>query len=188
MVGCSVALLLRRFPGVEVTLVDVDPARADVARGIGVGFARPDDRDDLPLADCDLVVHASATSAGLQTSLDLLRAEGTVIELSWYGDTTVQLSLGGSFHSGRLGIRASQVGSVAPARRGRYTYSQRLALAIDLLHDPAFDALITGRSPSTTSPRSSPASRTGAGPASATPSPTQPPRDHRDSGVEPCSA
>ena len=34
----------------------------------------------------DLVVHASATSAGLQLSLDLLAPEGTVIELSWYGD------------------------------------------------------------------------------------------------------
>jgi threonine dehydrogenase-like Zn-dependent dehydrogenase len=147
MVGCSVALLVGRFPGVEVTLVDVDPTRADVAHSLGVGFARPDDREHLPLGDCDLVVHASATSAGLQTSLDLLRPEGTVIELSWYGDSTVQLSLGGTFHSGRLGIRASQVGSVAPARRARYTYSQRLALAIDLLRDPAFDALITGRSP-----------------------------------------
>lgn len=147
MVGCSVALLLGRFPGVEMTLVDVDPSRADVAQRLGIGFARPDDRDALPLGDCDLVVHASATSAGLQTSLDLLRPEGTVFELSWYGDATVQLALGGAFHSGRLGIRASQVGSVAPARRGRYTFTQRLALALDLLRDPAFDTLITGRSP-----------------------------------------
>ena len=147
MVGCSVARLLGRFPGVHVTLVDVDPTRADLARSLGVGFARPDESDELPLGDCDLVVHASATAAGLQTSLDLLRAEGTVIELSWYGDSTVQLSLGGTFHSGRLGIRASQVGSVSPARRSRYTFSQRLALALELLRDPGFDALITGRSP-----------------------------------------
>ena len=147
MVGCSVARLLGRFPGVDVTLVDVDPTRADVARSLGVGFARPDESDELPLGDCDLVVHASATSAGLQTSLDLLRAEGTVIELSWYGDSTVQLSLGGTFHSGRLGIRASQVGTVSPARRGRSTFSQRLELALELLRDPGFDALITGWSP-----------------------------------------
>ncbi|NUR79644.1 MAG: dehydrogenase, partial [Dermatophilaceae bacterium] len=69
-----------------------------------------------------------------------------VLELSWYGDTTVELSLGGAFHSSRLGIRASQVGSVAAARRSRYTYAQRLALALDLLRDPAFDALLTGES------------------------------------------
>lgn len=144
MVGCSVARLLARFPGAHVTLVDQDPSRADVARLLGVDFARPD--DDLPVGRCDLVVHASATSAGLQNSLELLRPEATVLDLSWYGDSTVQLSLGGAFHSGRLRIRASQVGVVAAARRAAYTTSQRLALALDLLRDPAFEALITGRS------------------------------------------
>ena len=59
-------------------------------------------------------MHTSATSAGLQLSLDLLAPEGTVIDLSWYGDAEVRLSLGGAFHSGRLGIRASQVGTVSP--------------------------------------------------------------------------
>src|SRR5262249_32945993 len=43
MVGCCVARLLRRFPGVQVTLVDVDPARANVAAALGVDFALPDD-------------------------------------------------------------------------------------------------------------------------------------------------
>src|SRR6185437_10971908 len=95
----------------------------------------------------DLVVHASATSTGLQRSLELLAPEGTVIDLSWYGDSEVQLSLGGAFHSGRLSIRASQVGTLSPARAGRRTTADRLALALDLLRDPAFDALVTGESP-----------------------------------------
>ena len=56
------------------------------------------------------------------------------------------LALGGSFHSRRLAIRASQVGTVSPARRVRRTTSERLALALDLLQDAAFDALLTGRS------------------------------------------
>jgi hypothetical protein len=33
---------------------------------------------------------------------------------------------------------------VSAARRGRRTAADRLALALDLLRDPAFDALITG--------------------------------------------
>lgn len=143
MVGCCVARLLAGFPGVRVTLVDVDPARADVAAALDVGFALPSDAVDGQ----DLVVHTSATSAGLQQSLELLVAEGTVIDLSWYGDAEIRLSLGGAFHSGRLGIRASQVGTVSAARRGRRTTGERLALALDLLRDPAFDALITGVSP-----------------------------------------
>jgi threonine dehydrogenase-like Zn-dependent dehydrogenase len=142
MVGCCVARLLSLFPAVTVTLVDVDPARADVAATLGVGFASP---ADAP-SERDLVVHASATSSGLQRSLELLAAEGTVVDLSWYGAGEVRLSLGGAFHSRRLSIRASQVSTLSPARSGRRANADRLALALDLLRDPAFDALVTGES------------------------------------------
>ena len=143
MVGCTVARLLSRFPAVQVTLVDVIAERAEAAAALGVGFAAPDEAT----GGRDLVVHTSATSAGLQLSLDLLGPEGTVIDLSWYGDTDVRLSLGGAFHSRRLGLRASQVGTISPARSGSRTTADRLALALGLLRDPAFDALVTGESP-----------------------------------------
>jgi threonine dehydrogenase-like Zn-dependent dehydrogenase len=143
MVGCCVARLLAAIPGAQVTLVDVDPARAKVADALGVPFALP----DAAPGGRDLVVHTSATAAGLQRSLDLLVAEGTVIELSWYGDTPVTLSLGGAFHSQRLGVRASQVGRVAPARRSTRSLRDRLTLALELLCDPAFDVLLSGSSP-----------------------------------------
>jgi 2-desacetyl-2-hydroxyethyl bacteriochlorophyllide A dehydrogenase len=142
MVGLCVARLLAGYPGVIVTVVDTDPTRAEVAAALGARFARP---ADAP-GDLDLVVHASGTSAGLQLSLDLLAADGVVTDLSWYGDTPVELQLGGRFHSARLGIRASQVGEVASARRGRRTHADRRALALDLLADPAYDALLTGES------------------------------------------
>ena len=148
MVGCCVARLLSRFPAVQVTLVDVDAGRRDVAAALGVDFALPADAGD----GCDLVVHASATSAGLQRSLDLLSPEGTVIDLSGYGDDEVRLSLGEAFHSRRLSIRASQVGTVSPARAARRSTTDRLALALELLRDPAFDALVTGHSPFTELP------------------------------------
>ncbi len=147
MVGCAVARLLARIPGVQVTLVDVDASKADVAAALGVEFALPADAR----GGCDLVVHASASSSGLQRAIDLLGPEGTVIELSWYGDTEVRISLGGAFHAGRLAIRASQVGMIAPARRGSRSNKQRLELALDLLRDNAFDALISGSSPISTS-------------------------------------
>jgi threonine dehydrogenase-like Zn-dependent dehydrogenase len=145
MVGCCVARLLAGIPGAHVTMVDVDPSRAEVASALGVDFADASDARDT-IERCDLVVHSSSTSAGLQLSIDLLATEGTVVELSWYGDAEVRLALGGSFHSARLSIRASQVGAVAPARRSRRTNADRMAIALDLLRDPAFDALITGRS------------------------------------------
>jgi threonine dehydrogenase-like Zn-dependent dehydrogenase len=139
MVGCCVAAVLAGFPGVRVELVDVDPARAAVAAALGVGFATP----DTAAPGCDLVVHASATDAGLSLSLSLLADEGEVVELSWYGDRAVSVPLGEAFHSRRLAIRASQVGAVSPARRGRRTHRDRMALALTLLADPRFDALVT---------------------------------------------
>ncbi len=139
MVGGAVAALLAGIPGVRVELVDVDPGRAALAEALGVGFALPDDA----AGGCDLVVHASATEAGLARSLDLLGVEGEVVELSWYGDRAPRVPLGEGFHSGRLAIRASQVGRVSPARQARWTYADRTALALRLLADPRFDALIS---------------------------------------------
>jgi threonine dehydrogenase-like Zn-dependent dehydrogenase len=140
MVGCSVAAVLARFPGVRVQLVDPDGSRAAIAEKLGVGYARPEDA----AGDCDVVIHASATSAGLTRSLELLAPEATVVELSWYGDRQVSVPLGEFFHSRRLTVKSSQVGGIAPDRRR--TYAERLALALELLADPGFDALITGRS------------------------------------------
>jgi threonine dehydrogenase-like Zn-dependent dehydrogenase len=142
MVGCCVARLLARFPAARVTLVDIDPARQAVAEALGVDFALP----EQAAGDRDLVVHTSASSAGLQLSLELLATEATVLDLSWYGDARTTLALGAAFHSRRLTIRASQVGAVARARRATRATGDRLALALELLADPAFDALLTGPS------------------------------------------
>jgi threonine dehydrogenase-like Zn-dependent dehydrogenase len=139
MVGCSVAALLARFPGVDVQLVDVVPGRAAIADALGVRFALP----EQATGECDLVVHASATDAGLSRSLALLGDEGEVVELSWYGDRPVGVPLGEAFHSRRLVLRGSQVGAVAAARRSRWSHADRLGLALRLLADPRFDALIT---------------------------------------------
>jgi threonine dehydrogenase-like Zn-dependent dehydrogenase len=140
MVGCCVAKVLTGFPAVRLQLIDTNPARAAVAAALGVEFATP----DQAAGECDLVIHASATEAGLNRSLELLVPEGVVIELSWYGDRRVSLPLGEAFHSRRLIVRGSQVGTVSPARRGRRGHADRLALAMRLLADPAYDALITG--------------------------------------------
>ncbi|MFI0371168.1 zinc-binding alcohol dehydrogenase [Actinomadura sp. 1N219] len=142
MVGCSVAGVLAGFPGCRVQLVDTDPSREGVARAFGVEFVLPEQAD----GGCDLVIHASATEAGLARSLELLAPDGEVVELSWYGDRRVAVPLGEFFHSRRLTVRASQVGAVPPARRSRRGFADRLALALSLLADPAFDVLITGES------------------------------------------
>src|SRR6187200_3568829 len=52
-VGCCVARLLTRIPGVSVTLVDVDPTRAEVALALEVDFALPEEAAE----GRDLVFH-----------------------------------------------------------------------------------------------------------------------------------
>jgi threonine dehydrogenase-like Zn-dependent dehydrogenase len=149
MVGCCVAGVLAGLPGARVQLVDVDERRAGVAEAFGIEFATPDTAE----GERDLVVHASATEAGLARSLALLADDGEVVELSWYGDRQVRVPLGEYFHSRRLTVRASQVGAVARARRDRRTFADRMALALELLANPAFDVLITGESDFTELPR-----------------------------------
>ena len=168
MIGCAVARLLRGIPGTVVTLVDVDASKRAVAEALDVRFALADSTDGArsdstdgarsdstdgasidgarphadPGADADLVVEASGTAAGLQLALRLAATDGEVVVASWYGSRAVPLELGADFHSRRLTIRSSQVGAVAPARRSRRTTRDRIALALALLQDPAFDALL----------------------------------------------
>jgi threonine dehydrogenase-like Zn-dependent dehydrogenase len=138
VVGSLVAYLCGQLPGAEVTMVDINPARAELARVLGVGFARP----EIASGDCDLVVHASGHGSGLATALALAGEEATVLELSWYGDASVAAPLGGAFHSRRLRLVSSQVGRIAPSHRSRWTHGRRLAAALALLADARLDALL----------------------------------------------
>ena len=138
VVGSLVAYLCGRLPGASVTLVDINPARAELATALGVDFAAPDKAQ----LDCDLVVHASGSPDGLNTALKLAGDEATVLEMSWYGDRAVSAPLGGPFHSRRLRLLSSQVGSIAPSHRPRWTYHRRLSAAVALLADPNLDILL----------------------------------------------
>ena len=138
VVGSLVAYLCGRFPAAEVTLVDINPARAELAKTLGVGFARPESAK----GHCDLVVHASGNPAGLGTALALAGEEATVLEMSWYGDAPVTAPLGGPFHSRRLRLISSQVGQIAPSHRPRWSHGRRLAAALALLTDARLDALL----------------------------------------------
>jgi threonine dehydrogenase-like Zn-dependent dehydrogenase len=142
VVGLLTAWLCRHTPGSEVTIVDVNPARAAAAAALGVPFLREPPHG----ADADLVVHASGQPEGLASALTLAGPEATIVEASWYGVRSVPLPLGEAFHSRRLTIRSSHVGRVPPERAPRWTPRRRLRLALTLLRDPRLDALITGES------------------------------------------
>jgi hypothetical protein len=138
VVGALVGFLCARIEDAEVMLIDVDPAREELARALGLKFATP----DTAPADCDFVFHSSATAEGLITALNIAGNEATIVELSWYGAGTVAVPLGGAFHSRRLKLISSQVGQVAPSHRAAFTHRQRLEAAIKLTAHPHLDALL----------------------------------------------
>jgi threonine dehydrogenase-like Zn-dependent dehydrogenase len=138
VVGLLLARLCARLPGAEVTVVDIAPARADLAHALGARFTAP---EGAP-TNCDLVFHASGTAAGLATALRLAGEEATIVELSWYGTGDIAAPFGEHFHSRRLRLVSSQVGKIAPSHRPRWTHAGRLAAALKLLDDPVLDALL----------------------------------------------
>jgi NADPH:quinone reductase-like Zn-dependent oxidoreductase len=142
VVGSLVAYVVRHIAAVDVELVDRRVDRADIARTFGTSFATPESAG----GDRDLVFHASGTAEGLRTALALAGHEGVIVELSWFGDAEPSLPLGGAFHSRRLTLRGSQVGSVSPNARGRFTHRSRLELAVSLCSDPALDVLFSSES------------------------------------------
>jgi threonine dehydrogenase-like Zn-dependent dehydrogenase len=138
VIGLLVGALAARLPGAEVTIVDVDASRKVIAEALGAKFARP----DAAPVECDIAVHTSVTQAGLNTAIGCAGNEGTIIELSWYGEKPVTIDLGGPFHSKRLKLISSQVGQVSPSRRPRWTYRRRLEAALNLLKDDRLDVLV----------------------------------------------
>ena len=91
----------------------------------------------------DVVFHTSASEAGLATAIAAAGMEGTIVELSWYGDKQIAVPLGGAFHSQRLRLVSSQVGQISAGRRPRWDYRRRMDAALRLLADDRLDALLT---------------------------------------------
>jgi hypothetical protein len=143
VVGLLSAALLARIPAVTITVVDIDLARAPLARTLGCAFARP---EDAP-ADQELIIHTSASEAGLRLALERAAFEARIVEASWFGDRTPALPLGEAFHTRRLRLVSSQVSSIAAPLRNRRNFTDRLATALELLADPMFDLLLEPPTP-----------------------------------------
>lgn len=139
VVGALAASLVAVYPGVVVEIIDTNPKKAATARALGLTFVSPEEAS----SDVDLVIHASGRPEGLRTAFEIAGFEATILDLSWYGDREVTLPLGENFHSRRLKLVSSQVGSIAPALRQRKSHRDRLTLALHLLADQRYDVLLS---------------------------------------------
>ena len=141
-VGALCAWLAAGVRGCVVELIDIDARKAAVAEALDVAFKRPEGA----APDADVVIHASGSESGLATALSLAGFEAVVLEVSWFGERRPQLALGEAFHSRRLALQSSQVGTINAAQRSRWTPQRRLGLVLELLAAPALDSLISGES------------------------------------------
>lgn len=142
VVGALTGYLAARMPGTEVTLVDVQHSRETLARQLGCAFTTP----DRATGDADVVIHTSASEAGLATAIRLAGLEAKIIEASWFGTLRPAIPLGGRFHQRRLQIIGSQVGRIPAGRAARWDYARRLTKAMSLLGDDRLDSLIASES------------------------------------------
>jgi 2-desacetyl-2-hydroxyethyl bacteriochlorophyllide A dehydrogenase len=145
-VGFLTCALLRRT-GASIVAVDPLAWRREVARGVGIEAAAPEDIAPL-LAErghgtVPLVIEATGNPAVLPAALALLAHEGVALVASWYGTATVPLPLGAEFHRRRLTIRSTQVSTIPAHLHGRWNVVRRRQAARDLLTDLPIDVLAT---------------------------------------------
>jgi 2-desacetyl-2-hydroxyethyl bacteriochlorophyllide A dehydrogenase len=154
VVGLLVAALLRWAGARRVFAVEPLPVRQALARSMGVDavFAPGDDlQQQIRAANNgrapDIAIEASGAGAALQSAIDLVADDGTVVVASWYGTTPVSLQLGGHFHRGRVRLFSSQVGQLNPELGRRWDYARRTDTVLDLLPRLPLASLITHRIP-----------------------------------------
>ncbi|MGE0766925.1 MAG: zinc-binding alcohol dehydrogenase [Hyphomicrobiaceae bacterium] len=140
IVGLMVTALAARIPGADVTVIDVAEDRRRLVERLGATFATA---PSAVSGGADVVFHTSVSAAGLNAAIASAGVEGTIVEMSWYGDRETSVLLGGAFHSQRLKLVSSQVGQVSPSHRPRWSYRRRMEAALRLLTDDRLDALVS---------------------------------------------
>ncbi|MDQ3375847.1 MAG: zinc-binding alcohol dehydrogenase [Actinomycetota bacterium] len=155
VVGLLVTRLLK-MSSVSVLAVEPVPRRRELALKMGAdaAFGPGDGLGERVLAatdgrGVDVAVEASGSGAALAEAVGCVAVEGTVVAASWYGTKPVWLPLGGHFHRGRVKIRSSQVGRMAPELSARWDGKRRRGTVISLLQDPRLplDSLVSHRIP-----------------------------------------
>jgi len=153
VVGFLVALLLKLAGAEPVLVVDPLKERRELALAAGADDAfAPGGLGDRVMEitggrGADVAVETSGSGAALQSAIDAVATEGTVVVASWYGTKPVTLALGGHFHRGRVRLRSSQVDRIDPALAPRWDRVRRMDTVLGLLGRLKLGELISHRIP-----------------------------------------
>ena len=154
IIGLLTAALLAEFPLAALVTCDLLPLRRAASSSLGVTAAldpaapgfREQAREILP-SGADLSIELTGSPAALDQALALTRFSGRVVVGSWYGEKSVALDLGGSFHRSRIRLISSQVSTIAPELSARWDKSRRFEVAWEALARLRPEKWITQRFP-----------------------------------------
>jgi threonine dehydrogenase-like Zn-dependent dehydrogenase len=144
VVGILTAWLLAQS-GANVTLVERSEARRLAARALVPSAII--EASATPDGSADVVIEATGDPRVLDDAVAWARPEGRIVVASFYGTRRAPVDLGDAFHRRRLELRASQVSSIPPRLRERWTHARRWMLVLSLLHERALDALLAPPTP-----------------------------------------
>lgn len=152
VIGLCTTRLLAGYPLDSLVVVEPVAARRELARSFGADRAIPPDELSLFGPDgshppADLVYELSGQPSVLDDALDVVGFDGRIVVGSWYGSKQSRLDLGGSFHRDRIDITSSQVSTIAPELRGRWSKERRTQTTLDSLRRLDHEALITDTIP-----------------------------------------
>jgi 2-desacetyl-2-hydroxyethyl bacteriochlorophyllide A dehydrogenase len=151
LVGLCTTHVLSGFPLEELVVVEPMATRRELARTLGADrVVAPEAVDGAveELADCgaagaDLVYELSGRPSTLDAAIDAVGYDGRVVVGSWYGTKRAAVDLGGAFHRDRISVESSQVSTLDPALRGRWSKDRRFDVAFEQLRALDTDALLT---------------------------------------------
>jgi 2-desacetyl-2-hydroxyethyl bacteriochlorophyllide A dehydrogenase len=139
VVGLLVSRLLKLTGAGVVLVVDPLERRRKLALAAGADYAfEPDGLIERVMEitggrGADVAVETSGSGIALQSAIDAVATEGTVVVASWYGTKPVTLALGEHFHRGRVRLRSSQVGRLNPELAPRWDRDRRMETVLGLL-------------------------------------------------------
>ncbi len=144
VVGILTAWLLAKT-GANVTLIERSEKRRAAARALAPSLLI--ESAAAPDGTADVVVEATGDPRVLDDAIAWTRPEGRIVVASFYGARRAPVDLGDAFHRRRLELRASQVSTIPPRLRERWTPARRWLFVLSLLHERALDALIAPPTP-----------------------------------------
>jgi len=151
VIGLLTTAVLSETP-VE-TLIAVEPRddRRELAERMGADVTiDPEARDPAAAIEeltggVDIAIEVSGRPSTLESAVEATRYDGRVLVGSWYGTKRAEIGLGDHYHRGRISVESSQVSTISPELRGRWSKRRRRETAWRWLREIDVEEFITHR-------------------------------------------